>query len=171
VVRDVLIYPDPLLKQPAARVDGIDDTIRAVAEDLLDTMAAHNRCVGIAAPQIGVLVRMIVVDVSSHPKAEQHHGRLLLINPRVTEFDGQAIGREGCLSLPEITANVKRAERITVEAICLEEKPLTFSASGFEARALLHEIDHLEGILILDRAAAPSEIFPRVKTAKKKSES
>ncbi len=167
MIRKVLVYPDPRLKQPAAHVEHIDDTVRSVAQDLVDTMAAHNRCVGIAAPQIGVQLRIIVVDVSSHPKAEESHGRLVLINPRLSDSEGSAIGREGCLSLPEITANVRRAERITVEAVCLDQKGLDVSTSGFEARALQHEIDHLDGILILDRAASAAEIFPRVKSAKK----
>lgn len=161
MVRKVLTYPDSALKLPSARVERIDDEVRRVAEDLLDTMGAHNRCVGIAAPQIGVHLRIVVVDVSGHPKARESSGRMVLVNPTISQFEGSEMGREGCLSLPEITANVRRSVRVNLKAVRLDEGPFVISTSGFEARALQHEIDHLDGILILDRAASPAEIFPR----------
>lgn len=160
-VRPVLLYPDPLLKQCAADVESFDEHARSVAQDLVDTMKAHERCVGLAAPQIGVKLRIMAVDVEAHPRAEASHGLLVLVNPVVTEQAGHEVGREGCLSLPQITANVRRAKRIKFEAMQPDGAILKSWTSGFEARAILHELDHLDGVLILDRVASPTEIFQR----------
>jgi peptide deformylase len=159
-VRPVLVYPDPCLKEPAAATP-IDETVRAVANDLVDTMRAHERCVGLAAPQIGQSLRIIAVDVSEHPRADCFHGLLLLVNPEITATAKSEVGREGCLSLPNITANVSRAVRVRFRGTCVDGSPFESVTSGFEARAIQHEIDHLDGILILDKVASPSEIFPR----------
>ena len=142
--RDVLLYPHPALKQVAAPAQPAD--VERVSRDLLDTMLAHPGCVGIAAPQIGEAVRLIAVDVSGHPKAETSNGRLILANPRVVETDGSEVMREGCLSIPELTANVRRATSVTVE-----HADGRLRCEGFEARCVLHELDHLDGILFLDR--------------------
>jgi peptide deformylase len=159
--RAVLVHPDPRLKQVARPVD--DPALaRRVAADLVDTMHAGPRTVGLAAPQIGELVRIVVVDCSTHPKATEHHGLLQLVNPVVTAASGSEIGREGCLSIPEITANVRRATTVVVEAADPAGAPLRIASGGFEARALLHEIDHLDGILILDRVASlDTDVFRR----------
>jgi peptide deformylase len=101
------------------------------------------------------------VDVSEHPKTTASHGLLVLVNPRVVQSAGDDVGREGCLSLPEITANVRRAARVRFEAAFPDGRGIESMTSGFEARALLHEIDHLDGILILDRVASPAEVFAR----------
>ncbi|HEX2259082.1 MAG TPA: peptide deformylase, partial [Actinomycetota bacterium] len=93
----VLVYPDPRLKECAPPSDPADGGVRAVAQDLVDTMRAHERCVGLAAPQIGQLLRIIAVDVSGHPRADAHHGLLVLINPEITASAGSEVGREGCL--------------------------------------------------------------------------
>jgi peptide deformylase len=143
-VREVLRYPHPALKQVCAPAQA--GAAEEVAADLVDTMRSFNRCVGIAAPQIGELTRVAVVDVRGHPKAESDNGLLVLVNPRVTEAEGSEVAREGCLSLPDLTANVRRATRIVVE-----HAGGRVDSSGFEARCLLHEIDHLDGILFLDR--------------------
>ena len=142
--RDVLLYPHPALKQVAAPAQPAD--VERVSRDLLDTMLAHPGCVGIAAPQIGEAVRLIAVDVSGHPKAETSNGRLILANPRVVETDGSEVMREGCLSIPELTANVRRATSVTVQ-----HADGRLRCEGFEARCVLHELDHLDGILFLDR--------------------
>ena len=153
--RPVLLYPDPLLKQVAAPVQ--IGELEAVAEALLATMRSFERCVGIAAPQIGELTRVAVVDVSDHPKAETSNGLLLLANPRVVEAEGSNVAREGCLSLPDVTANVRRATRIAVEHL-----GGTVECEGFEARAVLHELDHLDGILFLDRVESlVDDVFRR----------
>jgi peptide deformylase len=161
VLREVLVHPDGRLKQVAARVEP-GETARRVADDLVDTMRGGPRCVGVAAPQIGELVRIVVVDCSTHPKAHSHHGLLRLVNPAVVEASGSEIGREGCLSIPEITANVRRATAVVVEATDPDGAPLRIEAEGFEARALQHEIDHLDGVLILDRVASlDTDVFRR----------
>ena len=143
-VREVLRYPHPALKQVCAPAQGAD--VDQIAADLLDTMSSFERCVGIAAPQIDEATRIAVVDVRGHPKAKTDNGRLVLVNPRVVESHGSHVAREGCLSLPDLTANVRRAAGITVE-----HAGGRFESEGFEARCVLHEIDHLDGILFLDR--------------------
>lgn len=161
MIRPVLKYPHPSLRTPAAEVTDFDDSVLAVARDLIDTMRSHQRCVGLAAPQIGISLRMIAVDVSEHPKATASHGLVVMVNPVIADSAGREVGREGCLSLPDITANVARAERIQFEAWFPDGEPLRSVSAGFEARAILHEVDHLDGILILDRVASPAEVFAR----------
>ncbi|MGB3097995.1 MAG: peptide deformylase [Solirubrobacterales bacterium] len=146
-VRDVLLYPDPRLKQVCAPAQPPE--AERAATDLLETMRDFGHCVGIAAPQLGEMLRVAVVDVSDHPKAESSNGELVLVNPRVLAADGGEIAREGCLSIPDLTANVRRATEITVE-----HAGGTIHSSGFEARCILHEVDHLDGILFLDRVAS-----------------
>ena len=162
-VREVLIHPDPRLKQVARRLDPSERALaERLAADLVDTMRAGPRCVGVAAPQIGELVRMVAVDCSIHPKAPDNHGLLVLVNPAIVESSGAEIGREGCLSIPEITANVRRATAIVVEATDPAGATVRIQTQGFEARALQHEIDHLDGVLILDRVASlDSDVFRR----------
>jgi peptide deformylase len=161
MLREVLVHPDPRLKQVARPLEPGDDAQR-IAADLVDTMRGGPRTVGLAAPQIGELVRIVVVDCSTHPKAASNHGLLLLVNPTVVVAMGSEIGREGCLSIPEITANVRRATAIVVEASDPAGAELRIEAEGFEARALQHEIDHLDGVLILDRVASlDTDVFRR----------
>ncbi|MGH2957806.1 MAG: peptide deformylase [Solirubrobacterales bacterium] len=154
-VREVLLYPDRALKQVAAPVQA--DEAKRVGRDLLETMRSHPGCVGLAAPQLSEPVRMIVVDVSEHPKAETSNGLLLLSNPRVTESQGSEVAREGCLSIPDLTANVRRATRAVIE-----HADGRVECEGFEARCVLHEIDHLDGILFLDRVESlVDDVFRR----------
>jgi peptide deformylase len=162
-VREVLRYPNPVLKREAKPL-GPDE--REVAErvgrDLLETMRSFPRCVGIAAPQLGELVRMVVVDVTDHPKATACHGELVLVNPRVVDSSGAEVAREGCLSIPDLTANVRRATHVTIEAGAPSGDSRTIETEGFEARCLLHEIDHLDGILFLDRVdSLTTDVFRR----------
>lgn len=161
MIRQVLEYPHPSLRRPAVAVTEFDQSVLELARDLVDTMRSHQRCVGLAAPQLGASVRMIAIDVSEHPKAVASHGLVVMVNPRVSAVSGAEVGREGCLSLPDITANVSRAERIQFEARFADGEGFQSISLGFEARAILHEIDHLDGILILDRVASPAEVFAR----------
>jgi len=155
LIRDVLLHPHPLLTQVAASPD--PEAAARVTQDLLDTMRSFGHCVGIAAPQIGELVRVAVVDVSGHRKATTSHGELVLVDPVIVEAGGAEVGREGCLSIPELTANVRRATHVVVEAAGLRVE-----ADGFEARALQHEIDHLDGLLFLDRVESlEADVFQR----------
>jgi peptide deformylase len=129
--------------------------------DLVETMRSFPRCVGVAAPQIGELVRVVAVDVTDHPKATTCHGLLVLVNPRVVLASGSEVAREGCLSIPDLTANVRRATRVVIEA-----GDRVIESEGFEARCLLHEIDHLDGILFLDRVdSLKTDVFRRKRYA------
>ena len=157
--REVLLYPHPVLKQVAAPAQPGD--AERVGRDLLDTMQSFPGCVGLAAPQLGELTRLVVVDVSEHPKAETSNGLLLLANPRVVESEGSEVAREGCLSIPDLTANVRRATRIVVEHATGEVE-----CAGFEARCVLHELDHLDGMLFLDRVESlVDDVFRRKRYA------
>jgi peptide deformylase len=162
-VREVLRYPHPSLKRVARRLEP-DETelVRRLAEDLVDTMRAHPRCFGLAAPQLDELLRVIVVDVSGHPKASASQGLLLLINPRIVHASGSEVAREGCLSIPDLTANVRRATQINLEGLTPSGNPTTLESTGFEARCLQHELDHLDGVLFLDRVASlKDDVFRR----------
>jgi peptide deformylase len=161
-VRPVRLYPDPVLKQVAEPVGAIDDGALALADDLVETMRAHERCVGLAANQIGSLRRCIVVDVGDHAKARSRNGLLVLFDPVIVMSEGAEVAREGCLSLPDLTANVRRATTIEVRGIAPDRSVRTVAADAFEARALLHEIDHLDGILFLDRVVSlKTDVFRR----------
>jgi peptide deformylase len=158
-VREVLVYPHRALKEVAAPVQAGE--AEAVGRDLLDTMRSFERCVGLAAPQIGIPARVVIVDVRGHPKAETDNGLLVLANPRIAEREGSEVAREGCLSIPDLTANVRRATRIEVEA-----GDRRIVSEGFEARCLQHEIDHLDGLLFLDRVdSLTADVFRRVRTS------
>lgn len=162
MVRDVLRYPDRRLKTPAAPIRRPGPAARRLARDLEDTARSYPRTVGIAAPQIGVLWRMAFVDCTGHPRVPDAHGSVWLVDPVVVERSGAEIGREGCLSLPDITANVRRPTAVAVRYLDLDGAERLIRTTGFEARVILHEIDHLDGVLILDRVASLLlDVFPR----------
>jgi peptide deformylase len=159
--RDVLRYPHATLKALAARVEP-GPAAEQLAAELLDTMRASPACVGIAAPQIGVSERAFCLDVSGHKRAKTNHGLVVMINPSIVDRHGRDVMREGCMSLPDLTANVGRAERIVVEGMSPGGDAIRIEAEGFEARAFQHEIDHLDGLLFLDRVASlTADVFPR----------
>lgn len=159
-VRPILLYPDPALKAKAARVDPVNPEVVAIVQDMLDTLKASPG-VALAAPQIGRLIQLIVVDVS-RKKGEQGHGLVVLLNPHMLQQDGPRVIREGCLSVPDYTGNVLRYERIVVQGLLPDGLPVTLAASGFEALAFQHELDHLDGMLFLDRIASLStDLFRR----------
>jgi peptide deformylase len=165
--RPVLHVPHPVLKRVCRELVP-DETaeIARVAGDLLDTMRGQPKCVGIAAPQIAEEVRMVAIDCTDHPKATVQHGLLVLVNPRIVESDGAEVGREGCLSIPDFTANVRRATHVVVEAFEVASGgdliPRRIETETFEARLLQHEIDHLEGLLFLDRVDSMArDVFRR----------
>jgi peptide deformylase len=161
-VREIRIYPDPVLKQVALAVGVIDDRARRLATDLVDTMRAHERCVGVAANQIGELLRCICVDVTGHSKARSSNGLIVLFDPEIVSAQGAEVAREGCLSLPDLTANVRRATDVIVRGTNPTGDTVQIDADAFEARALLHEIDHLDGILFLDRVDnVAKDVFAR----------
>src|SRR5262249_29925082 len=146
-VRPVRIYGDPVLRQKSAPVTEFDDTLASLAEDLRETMAAY-RGVGLAANQVGVLQRVLVVDV---PIDEETHARFTLVDPVIARRWGSEAGGEGCLSIPGVWEDVSRAERIEVRAVDERGRPLAIEAGGYLARAIQHEVDHLDGVLFIDR--------------------
>jgi peptide deformylase len=163
-VADVRVYPDPVLKQVARPVGLVDDEARSLARDLVDTMRAHTSCVGLAANQIGVLRRCVVVDVTGHRRAVSCHGLVVLFDPVVLSAHGAVVAREGCLSVPQLTANVRRATNVVVHGLDENASERVIEADAFEARVLLHEIDHLDGVLFLDRVAnLETDVFRRVR--------
>ena len=160
-VLDILTYPDERLRQVSVPVQQFDAALQARIDDLEDTRLAGPGAVGIAAPQVGWFERVLIVDVSGRKKT-RNHGHLILVNPEITEWDGFAMGREGCLSVPDYTGNVVRAERIQLEALDRHGEPLSFDMDGFEARAIQHEMDHLDGLLFLDRLVSRrQDLFQR----------
>lgn len=160
MIRPVVRLPDRVLKKRAEELAGrLDQTL---IDDLIETMRASPACVGLAAPQIGVSERAIVVDVTEHPKTTLCHGLIALIDPVVIDASGKDVGREGCMSVPDLTANVSRSKKIVVSGMLPDGSNTVIVTEGFEARALQHEIDHLDGLLILDRVSSlATDVFRR----------
>ena len=157
-------FPDPLLKQPTRTVARIDETVRRFIEELVRTMRSHSRCVGLAAPQVGSSLRIAVMDGTGHPNVSAGHGLLVLINPILEAAEGAVVGRECCLSVPALTANVRRATRVRLRALDQSGALRTITLDGFEAIIAQHEIDHLNGTLFLDRVAnLKTDVFQRRK--------
>jgi peptide deformylase len=160
-VRDILQYPDPSLKQPSAPVTMFDGTLRTLLQDLEDTVRAFPGSVGVSAPQIGECLRVVIVDLSAKPDVPQH-GCLRLVNPEIVRREGEVKGREGCMSVPHYTGNVWRAASIQLRAQDEEGQWHEWDCQGYEARAIQHELDHLDGVLFLDRVvSARHDLFRR----------
>ena len=160
-VRPVVSLPDPVLIAPARPVGVVDAAARALAADLVDTMRVSPGCVGLAAPQIGVGLRAFCVDVTGHRKARSCHGAFVLLDPELVEAEDPEMAREGCMSVPDLTGDVRRATRVVVTGLDPSGKRVTYEADAFEARAILHELDHLDGMVFLDRVDGPHAVFPR----------
>jgi peptide deformylase len=164
----ILQYPDERLKQVSTEVETFDDELRSFVAVLEETMRAGPGGVGIAAPQVGRFQRIAIVDISSKPKMV-NHGRMVLINPEITEWEGMAMGREGCMSVPDFTGNVIRAENISFTAFDEFGQQHEYRSEGYEARAVQHEVDHLDGMLFLDRLVSRrTDLFQRKVYQKKK---
>ncbi len=161
MIRPVLELPHPVLSAPAKAIGAVDDEARALGQDLLDTMRASSHSVGVAAPQIGVGLRACCVDVTGHPKAVSCHGEVVLFDPVVVEAHGPEVGREGCMSVPHLTGDVARHTRLVVRALGLDGEQHEYRVDAFEAKVFQHEIDHLDGLLFLDRVVAHDRVFRR----------
>jgi peptide deformylase len=142
---EIVHYPAEILKATAEPVSDFGKSLRDLATDMFETMYEFDG-VGLAAPQIGLSIRMIVVDSRLAPEE-----RLVIVNPRITGRQGEELGLEGCLSLPDLFAEVVRSARISVTAADCDGNPVSFDASGFLARIIQHEIDHLDGKVFVDR--------------------
>ena len=161
-VRDVVRLPAGVLSRPAEPVGKLDDAAVQLAADLVDTMRAAGHSVGIAAPQIGVGLRAFAADVSGHRKASSCHGLIVLFDPELLLAAGIDVAREGCMSVPDLTGNVPRATSVVMRGLTPEGERRVIEADAFEARCLLHELDHLDGRLFLDRVTSPhTDVFRR----------
>ena len=151
----VRIYGDPVLREKAAPVTGVDDELRALIASMRETMKAYSG-VGLAANQVGVLKRVLVVDV---PLDDERRAQLALVNPVIAKREGTEVGEEGCLSIPGVWEDVSRARAVRVEALDEQGQAIAVEADGYLARALQHEVDHLDGILFVDRLSALKRQF------------
>jgi peptide deformylase len=159
---DVVRAPAPVLAAPCAVADPRDPAVVQLAADLIATMRVSPGCVGLAANQVGVGLRMFSLDVSRHPKTRTHHGEYVLVNAEIEEASRNERGREGCMSVPDFTGDVKRASRLVVRGrLPGTGEEVVISTDAFEARALQHELDHLAGWLFLDKVAGAHAIHPR----------
>ena len=155
-------FPDPCLKQPTRSVERIDQRVERFIHQLIVTMRSQKRCVGIAAPQVGSPLRIAVMDGTGHPKIPVSHGLIVLVNPETLALEGKILQREGCLSVPGFTANVRRAERIRLRAFDQFGALRQLALEGFEAIIAQHELDHLDGKLFLDRVTnIKTDVFRR----------
>jgi peptide deformylase len=156
-VRPVRIYGDPVLRERAREVTSVDGTLRQLIADMRETMHAYGG-VGLAANQVGVAQRLLVVDV---PVEENVRARHALINPVVKRRSGSVSGEEGCLSVPGLWEDVTRADRLVVAALDEEGRAVELSVEGYLARAIQHEMDHLDGVLFVDRLSPLKRQFLR----------
>lgn len=144
-LREIRLDGDEILRKKSKIVEKIDDKIKTLIEDMVETMY-HADGVGLAAPQVGMLKRIIVIDVGDE------NGIIKLINPEIIEADGKQVDEEGCLSVPQVRGMVERPEKVKVKALNENGEEIILDGEGLLARALCHEIDHLNGILFTDRA-------------------
>ncbi len=158
----LLTLPDERLRQISQPVIDFNPQLQALLTDLETSMLAGPGGVGIAAPQLGMLQRVIVVDCTLALRSCKNHGRLLMVNPEIIERDGEVLGREGCLSVPEWVGTVPRSRRITVRYQDAQGQVHKISSKAFEARVIQHEIDHLDGILFIDRVISTHDLVRRM---------
>jgi peptide deformylase len=157
-------YPDPILKKVCAKVETFNVELENFISDLIETLNSNQFCVGLASPQIGNLQRIVAVDISRARKPLPNNGLLILINPVIVDSSNFKIVREGCLSIPDFTANVKRAMDITIVYQDVKGETETLHTKDFEAHAIQHEMDHLDGVLFMDKISNPaSDLFRRVR--------
>ena len=142
-------YGDAVLRKKAEPVAEITDSERQLAGEMLMTLAATGNGIGLAATQVGVLKRLIIIDIGEED--DETYEPLVLFNPEILSTEGEIVAEEGCLSIPDVTADVKRPERIVVKGVDIQNEPAHIEADGLLARVLLHEIDHLNGVLFIDR--------------------
>jgi len=155
--RTVVIYGHPVLRQKAREVREYDDSLQHLVADLYETMAAYNG-VGLAANQVGVAQRVFVIDV---PHEDGTHERFAVVNPEISERRGKQKDEEGCLSIPGIAEDVERAMEVRLRGYDESGQPIDRKVSGFLARAVQHEADHLDGVLFTDRLSPLKRQFLR----------
>jgi peptide deformylase len=160
-IREIRKYPDPVLRVKTARVEKIDNSLDQLIQDMVETMHAAPG-VGLAANQIGVSLQLAVIDLSSREDDEQRHPLIVIINPEILSLEGAVVEEEGCLSIPDYAEKVKRAAKVRVRAQDRTGKYFEIAAEGLLSKALQHEIDHLNGVLFIDRLSPlKKNIFKR----------
>jgi len=155
-VLQIRTLPDPVLRQKAKRVTKIDDSIQKLIDDMIDTLHADPNRAGLAAPQVGVLLRVAIIEVPEHEL-------ITLINPEIVKREGDRIVQEGCLSVPGYFGEIKRAVTVKAKAQNRHGKEFRLKAQGLLAQALEQEIEHLDGILYIDHLEGPEKLFKIVK--------
>jgi peptide deformylase len=155
-VLQIRTLPDPMLRQKAKRVTKIDDSIQKLIDDMIDTLRADPNRAGLAAPQVGVLLRIAVIEVPEHEL-------ITLINPEIVKKEGERIVQEGCLSVPGYVGEIKRAVTVKAKAQNRYGKEFRLKAQGLLAQALEQEIEHLDGILYIDHLESPEKLFKIIK--------
>jgi len=166
MVRDIVIWPDPVLKLIAKPVERVDDAIRRLLDDMAETMYAADG-VGLAAPQVGVSQRVIVIDASPRQEGQK---LLHLVNPEIVRSEGTRVYTEGCLSLPGEAEDVERADRVWVRALGRDGKPFELECGELLATAMQHEIDHLQGTVFVDHLSSLKREIIRRRMKKLKAE-
>jgi peptide deformylase len=163
-VLEILKYPHPTLKKRSGQVERVDEGVKELVRDMKETMY-HANGIGLAACQVGVPCRVVVMDVSP---IDPNHGFFALINPEIVSGEGEIDYEEGCLSIPDCTEKIKRKEKVCVRGISPEGEKIEVAGEGILAIALQHELDHLDGILILDRISRLKREIYRNKLKKEK---
>lgn len=163
---EILAYPNPILRKKTTPVSEFGDELKALVQSMAETMYDAPG-VGLAAPQVGVSIRLVIIDLA--PKDEEND-LIVLANPEIYEAEGSVIEEEGCLSLPELNANVTRAVRIKVKAQDINGEPLEFEAEDWFARVVQHELDHLAGVLFLDKISVLKRAMYKKKRKKQLAE-
>ncbi len=158
----VLQQPDPRLRVKADTVVSFDQALAAFCDELYALMGDGPGAVGIAATQVGIARRVVVVDCSRAMRRCKHHGLLYLVNPVIASAEGERLGREGCLSVPDWVGTVPRAAAIELHYDDIHGQPQVLMAKGFEARVIQHEIDHLDGLLFTDRVVSTRDLVRRI---------
>lgn len=175
MILDIVKYGHPVLREKGKRVDRINAEHRQLADDMLQTMYAAEG-VGLAAQQIGRAIQFTVIDVTATEQewsiTPQLPMPLVLVNPVIKATEGEQVGSEGCLSIPDVSAQIRRAAKVTVTAHNLDGQEINFDATGLLARAVQHELDHLNGVLFIDRmdAATKSSFSGKLKRLQKETE-
>lgn len=162
-MRAIITLPDPRLRQLSKTVERFDRSLRALCDELTAAMRAGPGGVGIAAPQIGELQRVVAVDCSRSRRPCKNHGPLCMVNPEIVEYSKEkTLGREGCLSVPEWVGRVSRSKEVSVRFRDMEGVDQLIACSGFEARVVQHEVDHLQGTLFIDHVVSMQELIRRM---------
>jgi len=166
MVREIVVWPDPILKEVAAPVARVDDSTRRLLDDMAETMYAADG-VGLAAPQVAVLKRLIVIDTSPRQEGQK---LIHLVNPEIVKYEGKTTYTEGCLSVPGEAEDVERAAKVWVRALDYHGKPFELEADGLLAIAIQHETDHLNGTLFVDYLSSLKRELIRKRMKKLKAE-